>query len=362
MATSSVTNTTGSIGMLVRCYEAMRNGRAFALLAAGILGGFGLMTAAGALATQAGVLVGVVMALVALAVYMAGINGAGLLLLDQADGREPRSMGSAFVGGLHATFSALLAFLLLGLGLSGVVLVLYLLSFLARIPGVGPVFSFVLAGPGAIVLAFCYGLLVIGTPLILVAVWRGAGVLGSIGRAVDIVLKRPLDTLLHFVMLGLIVVPVAVFVIGLLTVTSTGSIAMFSGGGMTDSFFGGGYGYGSSPLSMAMGQVHQAGAAGASVAVVMLVLVALFTLVGMFGYIMIHDSLGAGLAAAAEGRLRGGMSQLKGKLDEHRPATAPGPVPPPVAATAPPEATSCSKCHATLVPDDRFCGECGAQA
>jgi hypothetical protein len=224
------------------------------------------------------------------------------------------------------------------------------------------VFSFLLAGPGAIVLAFCYGLLVIGTPLILVAVWRGAGVLGSIGRAVDIVLKRPLDTLLHFVMLALIVVPVAAFVIGLLTVTSTGSIAMFSGSSMFGSLlsggYGGGYGYGASPLSMAMGQMSQAGAAGASVAIVMLVLVALFTLVGMFGYIMIHDSLGAGLEAAAEGRLRGGISQLKGKLDEHRPAPAPAPVD---SATAP-EARSCSHCHAILVPDDRFCGECGAQA
>jgi hypothetical protein len=362
MGASSMTNTAGGIGMLVRCYEAMRNGRAFALLAAGIVGGFGLMTAAGALAAEAGVLVGLVMALVALAVYMAGINGAGLLLLDQADSRPPRSLGSAFVGGLHATLSVLLAFLLLGLGLAGVLLVLYLLSFLARIPGVGPVFSFLLAGPGAIVLAFCYGLLVIGTPLILVAVWRGAGVLGSIGRAVDIVLKRPLDTLLHFVMLALIVVPVAAFVIGLLTVTSTGSIAMFSGSSMFGSLlsggYGGGYGYGASPLSMAMGQMSQAGAAGASVAIVMLVLVALFTLVGMFGYIMIHDSLGAGLEAAAEGRLRGGISQLKGKLDEHRPVA----VAPVAASTGSQKSAACGHCGAVLVPGDRFCGDCGAQA
>jgi hypothetical protein len=345
--------------MLVRCYEGMRNWRAFSLLAIAILCGGASVSLAGILAFQAGFIVSGLFVLVALIVYLAGINGAGLLLLDQADRRPPRTMGAAFVGGLHGTWTSFLAFLLLGLGLAGVFLAMYLLSLLTRLPGVGSLFAFLLAGPGAIVLAFCYGLLAIGTPLMLVAVWRGAGVLGAIGRAIDIVVKRPLDALLHFVVLAILVVPVAAFVMGLLTLTSTLSLSIFSGG--TGSIFGGmgsRYGYGgmSGPLDGLMNQFQSAGAASASIGVVMLVLVALFVLVGMFGYIMIHDSLGAGLDANAEERLRGGVSKVRSKLAEHRPQATAGEAPATVAGRA------CSSCGTRIQDNDRFCGDCGTPA
>lgn len=352
--------TVNNIGMLVRCYEGLRNLRALLLLSGGAVVGLLLMAAAGAATAKLGFIAGLLVALLALLVYLAGINGAGLLLVDQADGRESRSVGAAFFGGLHATLTAFLSLLLLGLGLLLVFLVVLLLSYLGRIPGIGPLFAFLFAGPGAVALAFCYGLLVIGIPLLLVAVWRGNGVLGSIGRAVDIVLKRPLDALLHFVLLGLIVGPVAVFVIGLLVVTSGASITLFSAGSLFGGAhgFGGGFGGGynsygsalmSSPLDGVLDSLQQAGAASASVGVMMAILVAMFTLVAMFGYILVHDSLGAGIDASAENQLRGGFAQFKQKMEQHRPA--------PAAPKAPPSA--CRGCGANLTPGDRFCGECG---
>jgi hypothetical protein len=355
MATMDAGKGASGLGLLVRSYEGMRNWRAFALLALAMVCGFLFVSLAVVMATKAGGLVGGVLLLVAVIVYLAGINGAGLLLLDQADGRLPRGMVAAFLGGLHGTWTSFLAFLLLGLGLVCVVLALYLLSFLTRIPGVGSLFAFLLAGPGAIVLAFCYGLLAIGTPLMLVAVWRGAGVLGAIGRAVDIVVKRPLDALLHFVVLAILVVPVAAFVIGLLTATSTVSISIFSGAGsMLNGFHDHSSAFGMhSPLDGLMSQFQSAGPASASVGVVMLVLVALFVLVGMFGYIMIHDSLGSGLDATAEDRLRGGVSQIKRKLEEHRPQPSPAQQPSSAASRA------CTHCGTAILGDDRFCGDCG---
>lgn len=351
------------IGLLVRCYEGMRNWRAFALLAIAMVCCFLLAALAVTLTMSAGVLVAGVLMLVALVVYLAGINGAGLLLLDQADGRSPRGLGAAFVGGLHGTWTSFLAFVLLGVGMLCVFLAMYLLSFLTKIPGVGSFFAFLLAGPGAIVLAFCYGLLAIGTPLMLVAVWRGAGVLGAIGRAVDIVVKRPLDALLHFVVLAILVLPVAAFVMGLLATTSTVSVSIFSGSSFSNpvGMLGSSSGFNpyvtSSPLDGIMSHFQSAGAAAASVGVVMLVLIALFVLVGMFGYIMIHDSLGAGLDSKAEERLRGGVSQIKRKLEEHKPqASAAQPV---VAAAT---ARTCSHCGTGLQGDDRFCGDCGQPA
>lgn len=337
----------GNIGLLMRSYEALHNWQALAMLVGGTVGGVALMAAAAMLTAKVGAIAGLLVLLVALAVYLAGINGAGLLLVDQADGRPGRGLGAAFFGGLGATLNVLLALLLLWLGLLAVIVVLYILSLLGKIPGIGPLFGFLLAGPSAIVLMFCYGVLAIGTPLLLVAVWRGQGVLGSLGRAVDIVLKRPLDALLHFVLLFLIVAPVAFFVSGLLAAASVFSVSMYGHG------FGGegGY-YGESLLGVLMSNLQGTGAAIASVGIVFAVVLALFALIGLFGYIMVYDSLSEGVASTSEGRLRGGFDQLKQKVEQHRPQAATAPTPAH-------EAPVCSGCGARLNPGDQFCGECG---
>ncbi len=332
----------GNIGLLMRCYEALRNWQALLLLAGGVVIGLALMVGAGEVAVKMGFIVGLLFALIALLVYLAGINGAGLLLVDQADGRPGRGILAAFFGGLHATLTSFLATLLLFVSLILVFAALYLLSLLGKIPGVGSFFAFLLAGPSAIVLAFCYGVLAIGTPLLLVAVWRGEGVLGSLGRAVDIVLKRPLDALLHFVLLWLIVMPVALFVFMLMVVTSGVSLSIYSLGFSDSSAY-----YGSPMdrlLAGAMSSFQQLGAASASIGIAIAVLLALFVLVGMFGYIMVYDSLNAGVASSAEGRLRGGFDQLKQKVEQHRPQAV---------------AQKCKSCGGVLIPGDQFCGECG---
>lgn len=343
---------TNNIGLLLRCYEAVRNWRAMALMASGAVLGVVLLAAAAAAAAKMGYIAGLLLALVALLVYLAGINGAGLLLVDQADNKSGRDLAAAFFGGLHATLTSVLAMLLLGLGLVAVFIVLFILSLLGKIPGIGPLFAFLLAGPSAIVLAFCYGVLVIGTPLMLVAVWRGEGVLGSLGRAVDIVVKRPLDALLHFILLAVIVAPVVFFVLLLMIATSGVTIGMYAssslfGGGGMDGF--GGYG---SPVDQLMSTLassaHQMGAASASLGIVIAVLVALFMLVQMLGYVMVYDSLSEGLASTAADRLRGSFDQIKQKVEQHRPQTA----------TAPAAAT-CKSCGARLSQNDQFCGECG---
>lgn len=348
----------GNIGLLLRSYDGLRNWRALVLLGVGVVVGALLAAAAGMITAKLGFMAGLLVALLALLVYLAGINGAGLLLVDQADGHESRGLGAAFFGGLQATITVFLALLLLVLGLLVVVLALYVLSFLGRIPGIGSLFAFLLAGPSAIVLAFCYGLLIVGIPLLLVAVWRGEGVLGSIGRAVDIVLKRPLDCLLHFVFLWLVVVPVAAFVLVVMALASLGSVAMYAaGGGIGSTMRGmGGY-YGedmpSAVLGSLVGGLQQAGAAMASVGVVMLVIMAMLALVAMFGYIMVYDSLGQGVQAGAAGRLRGGIGQVKQKLEQYRPR----PTEPPVGRA---QSTGvCAACSSPLSAGDQFCGVCG---
>lgn len=337
-----------NLGLLLRCYEGLRNWRALVMLVAGfvlaallfVLDTTISMHMAYSSPTMAMMLGGLLM-LIALLVVLAGINGAGLLLTDQADGNAPRSFSAAFFGGLGVTLQSIVCLIILGVGLLVVVLVLWALSFLGKIPGIGPLFAFLLAGPTMLILAFCYALLAFGVALMFVALWRGNGMTGSIGRAIDIVLKRPLDVVLHFIVLALLIVPIEIFVAAVLFGGSALTGMMYASGS-----FGGGMYSGGGALGMLAGGGAAMGAAGASIGVVLAAVWALFVLIGILGNILIFDSLAAETGATSAGFLEGKVKQFKQKVEEHRPAAAPK--------------AKCTQCGAMLAPGDKFCGECGS--
>lgn len=344
---------TVQLGMLIRSYEGLRNWRALVLLACGVLAGFALLAMSAALGARLGWLLTLLGGLLGVLVVLAGVNGAGLLLVDQADGQPGRGFLAAFLGGLHATLTSFVSLFILYLGLLVVVLVLGALAFLSRIPGIGPLFAFLFAGPSTLILVFCIVVLFLGAPLLLVAVWRGEGVMGAIGRSMDILSKRPLETLLHLIVLWLVVVPVSLIATGLIWLGAGLCLSLYAGAGGGMSSLLGSYGsYGGGLSSMVFGQM---GGAGASIAIVLAVVEAMFALVSMFGYIMVFDSLNAGVGHENGDRLRDGFGQLRQKLQEHRPRSRPA------AASAPPPsgARRCTSCNAQLADGDRFCGECG---
>jgi hypothetical protein len=337
-----------NLGLLLRCYEGLRNWRALLLLVAGFVLAALLVALNATISMRMAyssptlaMLLGGLLMLVALLVVLAGVNGAGLLLVDQAGGNPPRSFSAAFFGGLGVTLQAIVCLIILGVGLLLVVLVLWVLSFLSKIPGIGPLFAFLLAGPTMLVLAFCYALLAFGVALMFVALWRGNGMIGSIGRAIDIVLKRPLDVVLHFIVLGLLIVPIEIFVAAVLFGGSVLTGAMYASGS-----FGGGM-YGGGMMGMLAGAGASLGAVAVSIGVVLAAVWALFVLIGVLGNILIFDSLAAETSATSAGFLEGKVKQLKQKVEEHRPTAA-----------APPKA-KCAHCGAALASGDKFCGECG---
>ncbi len=374
MAEMKVTN----LGLLLRCYEGLRNWRALAMLAAGFVVAALLMTLDSMIGVRLGfehpvlaMLLGGLIAILAALVLLAGINGSGLLLVDQADGQASRGFGAAFFGGLGVTLQAIVCLVILGLGLLLVILVLWALSFLARIPGIGGFFAFVLAGPTLLILAFCYAVLAFGVALMLVALWRGHGMLGSIGRAIDIVIKRPLDTVLHFIVLALLIVPIEFFVAAVMF-----GAAMLTGAMYASGSFGGAFGYGGGPAAMLMQSLSggSMGAVAISIALVVAAVYALFVVIQMLGMVLIFDSLAAETSASSADFLRKKANEVKTRVDEHRPQAAQPPqqppaappqpsrtrsTQPPTAPAAPSAAAHCSNCNAPLTPGDRFCGECG---
>ena len=349
-----------NLGSLLRCYEGLRNWHALVMLVVGFVVAALLMALNAVIASKlafdhqmlaAGM--GLLLAIISLLVLLAGVNGSGLILVDQADGRASRGFGAAFFGGLGVTLQSILCLIMLGVGLLVVVLVLWALSFLGHIPGIGGLFAFLLAGPTMLVLAFCYAVLAFGVALMFVALWRGNGMIGSIGRAIDIVLKRPLDTVLHFIVLALLIVPIGVFVAGV----------MFGGAALTGVMYGtgsafGGGSFGGGPLSMLMSSFGggSMGAVMVSIGVVFVAVWALFVLIQMLGTILIFDSLAAETAGDSADFLRRKAQQVKAKVEEYRPQTPPPQAPPPAAA---PRVARCVSCNAPLTPGDKFCGECG---
>lgn len=361
-----------NLGLLLRCYEGLRNWHALVMLVVGFVVAALLMALNAVIASKlafdhqmlaAGM--GLLLAIISLLVLLAGVNGSGLILVDQADGRASRGFGAAFFGGLGVTLQSILCLIILGVGLLVVVLVLWALSFLGHIPGIGGVFAFLLAGPTMLVLAFCYAVLAFGVALMFVALWRGNGITGSIGRALDVVLKRPLDTVLHFIVLALLIVPIGVFVAGVmfggaaLTGVMYGTGSAFGGGSSFDGGPFGGGSFGGGPLSMLMSSFGggSMGAVMVSIGVVFVAVWALFVLIQMLGTILIFDSLAAETAAGSADFLRRKAQQMKAKVEEYRPQTPPVQAPPPAAA---PRVARCVSCNAPLAPGDKFCGECGS--
>lgn len=361
-----------NLGLLLRCYEGLRNWRALVMLAVGFVV-YALLLALDGVVTAklefssptVAMIIGAVILVLAVLALLASINGSGLLLVDQADGGAPRGFGAAFFGGIGVTLQAIVCLIILGVGLLIVVLVLWALSFLAHIPGIGGFFSFILAGPTMLILAFCYAVLAFGVALMFVALWRGHGMLGSIGRAIDIVIKRPLDTVLHFIVLWLLIVPImalvgavmfggAALTMGMYASSSFGGGGYYGGGPFGGGPFGGGGLMGGALQSFSSGSM---GAAMISMFVVAAAVVAIFSLIQMLGTVLIFDSLAADTEASSADFLRKRAQNIKAEVEKHRPQAAPAAPQP-----ATPSVAHCRQCGAVLTPGDKFCGECGTPA
>jgi hypothetical protein len=364
-----------NLGALLRCYEALYNWRALAMLAGSfVIGGLaisgGMDITLRAQSEAPAMLLGVLGALV----IIVGLNAAGLILVDQAYEQPLRGMGAAFFGGIQSAVYVVGLSLLMALGFAVVVLLVYVLSLLGRIPGVGAFFAFVFAGPMVVVLAAAYAVMALAGPLMVAAVWHGEGFLASFTRSVGIVLKRPLEVLLHFLVLGILVLPAAGF---LMVVVGAGSAmvggfyasAMLSGigGGGGGGFgAGGGFGGGNMAADLLSSIGAMAGSVGLSIGMVWFIVLSVLSLIYGLGMILVYRSTNEGVGSEVADAVGATLSQFKRKLDEHKPravdirsapqaaATAVAPVAP-----APAAAAQCPGCGAAIVADDVFCGACG---
>ena len=110
--------------------------------------------------------------LLAMILIAAGMSGAGILLMDKAKNIAPRSMLDAFLAGLWCIPKFLGFYVVVALVLVALAVVGAIGYFLAKIPGIGPLFFFVLHPVLVIVAAAVLtSLLWVGFPLFTPAGW-----------------------------------------------------------------------------------------------------------------------------------------------------------------------------------------------
>ena len=349
---------TPNLAVLLRCYDALGNWRALVMLAGSfVLGGLAMLGGTVIGTHTQSMAAPTVLGLVGTLIILVGLNATGLIVVDQAYDKPLRGFVEAFLGGMPAALYVFGLGVLLGLGTGLVMLVTYVVTLLARIPGAGGFFGFVFGGPLVVLVAATYAVLALAGPLMVVAVWHGEGFLTSFTRAVGIVLKRPLEVLLHFLVLGILVFPAAGFLGGLVSAASFtvgGFYAVGALGGGTD------FDPGSSVLSRLDSLGSLASGAGVSMALVWFLVLSIICLIYVLGTILVYRSTSEGVENDWDQTIGGKLNELRRKIDENKPRrAAPAAAPPAVADPAP--AAQCPSCQQAINPNDVFCGGCGAR-
>ncbi|MGQ9724958.1 MAG: zinc ribbon domain-containing protein [Tepidimonas sp.] len=365
--------TANHLGVLMRSFEALHNWRALAMLAGSfVLGVLAIIGGAAAGMSSGSVAVMTLMGLLGGILVVIGMNASGLMLLDQAYDQPIRGFGPAFLGGVQSALYVTGQFMVLSLGFGVVLLAVFLLSLLGRIPGVGGLIGFVLAGPLVVVVALAFVVLLLAWPLMIAAVWHGEGFFGSLLRAVGIVMKRPLEVFMHFLVLGLLLYPAAALILS----------AMLVGSALVGGFFFSGRLVGLGLVLVGMLDLDNIawvgmGGAGLSIGLVWLLALSVVSLIFVLGMIFVYRAVSEGVSSEASDVLAQKLAQFKQKFDEYKPR--PVPMAPPVAAASPkqpriaqaradqppapptpPDAPMhCPACGAVVQPEDLFCGSCG---
>lgn len=360
-----------ALSSMFQAIAGLHNFRATAAIFSGLLVGnlLGAVFIALDGVSIAGVVVG---SLLFFVFFSVGSGAATVLLIDQARGVPVRRFTDAMVYGLIClpkNIVLLFGFLLAALG---VFIVLAILFFLCKVPGLGPAL-FTIVFPLAVVVAgVTVAGLYLGLLMASVALYDGATVGRAMAQSFAILRSRLVESLVLLSVVMLLSLVVAGIVFGVLfagflpTAALSASIIGVQDFGSVMSVFGGGFGGGGSGHLIA-------GAIGTGV--LWALAVTLVLQVAVLGIILVYLRVSEGLDASAT------ESAMMQRLDEARrkaadmgqrakeaaerarvQAQAAANARSAEAATAPRApvlAPTCPACHTAITTDDAFCGVCG---
>ena len=361
---------------LLAAVDAIRNWRAAALMLGSLLLAGLVGALAGVVSVQVHPAVGLVFALLALAVFFYGANAAGIMLMDEAQGGTSRTAVAAILTALAIGHRFIFVLLMVGLVYIVGLLAMALLLLLCKIPGLGPLlFAFVF--PVCVVIsgvAIFAGYAVVG-PLAGPAVWSGATTMQALSRLAAIARQRVVVVILSVLVLLVICIFVGSIIFSILF---TGTLIT---GGMSAGIIGVSGIDLTSVMSMANISGYGRGGAGYDVSghlaagsfgwgVVMAVAFTLPLLVYLRGCCQLYLGNIQGVnATGIEQQLRDkldaakrGAADIKAKGEAMAAQQAQRFEKPAEVALAPVVSAAlhrCAVCSTPYLPGDVFCGGCG---
>ncbi|MDR1890458.1 MAG: hypothetical protein LBQ81_14005 [Zoogloeaceae bacterium] len=397
-ASSGLSVSSARYGSLLRAVEGLRNWRAV-LLSIIFLGAALLLTYLGVrlgIAMETGIIPAIFTLLAALVGYC-GVSAVGLTLMDQAQELPVRPMLLAVLDSVPAALRifavALCAFV--------VVLIVYILMaillFICKIPGIGPALYAVVFPVLVVVSGFLLFSLSVAFSMAAPAIWNGASIQNALAMLWQIATRRTADLLVSLILLYLLLLLVSSVVLGGILGLGFFSVAGLSGAilditpNLSFNPLYRLYGYNTDGINYL-----RAVAFGGSVLFVLAF--SALNAVFLLGLNLIYRKLSADLdptetekligqrLAEAREKAQAIKEESKRRLEEARelrrqqqeaaaaetqtatraaaPAQTEAAETPPVAPTAPatndqPAASLCPKCQTPITPGDFFCGECG---
>lgn len=314
-------------------------------------------------------------------------NGVGMQVMQLLKGGERLTVGEVVIGGLGALPRLIGLGIMLALAYLGLLLVVLVVFFICKIPGVGSVI-YAVAFPASVVAigfaTFC--LFYVGFPLACPAIWEGKGVMDAMAVLWGISRTRVVPVIVMFILLGLLtaLVTLVVWFVLLSGLLISSSLSAVSIGGTAAAMSG--MMSMDNPTSM-MGRLGSDMLAGSVAGHMMAAAIGsalLFGIAGgavalvyLRGICTIYLEGAAGLDNSEEAeRLRAMVAKTKSQVGEARDrvrekmakasqaAQQPGEAPAGAAGSmAPINAVStvalCPACNARVGFDDRFCEACG---
>lgn len=211
---------------IIEAVEALSDWRSLLLAFFGLLIAGLLAAMAGFLMTKNGY-VGGFMVLVALIWMMTVYNAVGLQLMLIAKGQERLSFLEAYIGGLIVVPKSIGLALIIGVGYLLLMLVMLLLFFVCKIPGVGPVlFAFVWPISVVTLGVVAFAILYIGFPLLGPALWEGKSIVDALATLSTIARARAVMVVIFFLFLGLLMLLVSGLIFSVLSLGGVISLSL----------------------------------------------------------------------------------------------------------------------------------------
>ncbi len=383
----SVSNSTNSVlqnsGSILRALDAASNWRALLLtVGSGIV--FIIVTAIGAsLAAKMGAFwVAGLFSLLAIGLLAIGLSATGFIMMDTAQNAPARSLTDALISSVFSIHRLLLSLLVLVVAYVVWILVLSLILYVCKIPGLGATLYTVVFPLGIVISGvFTIFLLFSGIGIIAPSVWDGGSVMDTLARLWAIAKERFMPLVILSLLLGFLVTVVNMLVFGVIF----SGISLVTG--LSAQILGSSLNIGISPdlLGMLMsGSLgHGMGDSGYFIAaligggILMSIVFAIASNVYLLGacinYLQLTDGLDISSAQrqiqekldeakrraeAAKNRAQELHQQQQAKRAEAKEAESSKTVSP----SSPENAfLSCHACGTQISPDDLFCESCGTK-